>query len=193
MPKKVYIILKPNKACLQQFPSRNVIKKTVDDGLALKPQQNEKLKMLCDKYKVKRVDIEKLLRRIDIIPPSLALGQAIIESGWGHSYAALQKNSPFGMTISQKVKAYETLYDSIASYVRNLNSNHAYREMRKIREQLRHNGSDVDGHTLIGHMVAYSEERKRYIGKVRNAISLNGLKRYDSFCLEPSTQTKIQA
>lgn len=48
-------------------------------------------------YGVKSSNPEKLLKRIDVIPVSLALAQAIIESGWGTSRFALQGNSLYGV------------------------------------------------------------------------------------------------
>ena len=40
--------------------------------------------------------LDKLKRRVDIVPPSLALAQAAEESGWGTSRFAIKGNSLFG-------------------------------------------------------------------------------------------------
>lgn len=180
------MILRINEEIMQERQELLTLKQCIDKGNELNDHKKSRLNFLCEKYKMNKADFDELLRRVDIIPPSLALGQAIIESGWGSSYAALKKNSLFGMTISQEVKTYQTLYDSVSGYVRNLNSNNAYRTMRKTREKLQKKGMDVDGYTLIGDMIAYSEEKKRYIGKVRNAISVHDLIKYDSFSLVPA-------
>jgi Bax protein len=160
------------------------LKKAADSGKALKHADRFWLSKLCDKYKMKKVDYDELLRRADIIPPSLALGQAIIETGMGTSHAAIKKHSPFGMTVSQKVLAYKNIRESTAAYIRNLNSNNAYKSMRKKRAQLRKEGKPVDGNALIGDMIAYCEF-KNYAGQVRSAIKQNDLNKYDDVSLKP--------
>lgn len=161
------------------------LKKMADAGKTLKHSDTFWLNKVCEKYKMTRVDFPELLRRVDIIPPSLALGQATIESGMGLSYAAIKKHSPFGMTVSQKVKAYKNLSESVSAYVRNLNSNNAYKTMRKTRAELRAANKDIDGNVLIGDLLAYCEKGQPYIKQVRSAIKSNDLMKYDSLNLEP--------
>ena len=48
------------------------------------------------RYKVKKGDITELLKRMDMIPASIALAQAAKESGWGTSRFALEGNAIFG-------------------------------------------------------------------------------------------------
>lgn len=178
------MILRENETILRERKHLMELKNAVNSGRALKHYELFWLNKICTKYKVKGHDFDELLRRADIIPPSLALGQAIIESGTGGSYAAVKKNSPFGMTVSKTVLKYKDLSESVSSYIRNLNSHNAYRSMRKTREQLRKENKPLDGNTLIGNMVAYCEF-KNYIGKVRSAIKHNDLIKYDSLSLEP--------
>ncbi|MHA1597861.1 MAG: glucosaminidase domain-containing protein, partial [Alphaproteobacteria bacterium] len=54
------------------------------------------LQVMSEMYGVKRGDIDSLLTRIDIIPPSLALAQAAEESGWGTSRFVRECNAMFG-------------------------------------------------------------------------------------------------
>ena len=51
-------------------------------------------------YKVKKGDITELLKRMDMIPASIALAQAAKESGWGTSRFALEGNAIFGQWLS---------------------------------------------------------------------------------------------
>jgi Bax protein len=60
---------------------------------------------LADAHAVERImakygstDMNELERRVDVIPPSLALAQAAEESGWGTSRFAKQANALFGHT-----------------------------------------------------------------------------------------------
>jgi Bax protein len=178
------MILHENEIIMQERKQLISLKKAVSSGKTLKHHEQYWLKRTCEKYKMKKVDFDELLRRADIIPPSLALGQAVIESGTGTSYAAVKKNSPFGMTVSQKVLRYKDLKQSVSKYMCNLNYNNAYRTMRKTRAELRKTNKNINGNALIGDMVAYCEF-KNYIGKVRSAIKSNNLMKYDDINLAP--------
>lgn len=182
------MILHENEIIMRERTLIIELKKAHDAGKTLKHSDRFWLNKVCEKYKMKHLDFKELLRRVDIIPPSLALGQATIESGMGISYAALKKNSPFGMTVSQKVLAYKSLSESVAAYIRNLNSNNAYRTMRMTRAELRAANKDIDGNVLIGDLIAYCETGKYYIKQVRSAIKCNDLLKYDSLSLEPKSK-----
>lgn len=102
---------------------------------------------LCEKYsedcgssKYK----EKLLSKLDIILPSLAIAQGALESGWGSSKYAIKGNNFFGIyCYSPKCgilkkkganpKRYKNPLDSISDYFFTLNNHKAYRELRDIR------------------------------------------------------------
>ncbi len=54
------------------------------------------LKRRFKEYGIKKGDITELKVRMDIIPASIAIAQAAIESGWGTSRFALEGNAMFG-------------------------------------------------------------------------------------------------
>jgi Bax protein len=54
------------------------------------------LMVAADRYRVDAEDLAALARRMDVIPPSLALAQAAVESGWGTSRFAREGNALFG-------------------------------------------------------------------------------------------------
>ena len=59
------------------------------------------LKIITKKYKLEftledKYLYKKLKQRVNVIPVSLALGQAIIESGWGQSRFAIEGNALYG-------------------------------------------------------------------------------------------------
>lgn len=174
------MILAVNEGILKDRAQLLKLRDKVDQGKMLNIEEREWLEDLAELYKLKKIDIAELTRRVDIIPPSMALAQAAVETGWGHSYAALKKNSLFGMMKTfDKVRFYDTLHESTASYIRNLNTNEAYRKMRETREQIRSQGKKPDGHTLIGDLVRYSVQRNLYISKIRSAIKNNNLAHLD--------------
>ncbi len=174
------IILHVNEEILAEREKLLNLFQLVEAGESLGPEDTSWLQELAEKYKLRRADFAELKLRVDVIPPSMALGQAVIESGWGHSYAAREKNSPYGMTVSDEVKFYQSLHESTWSYVRNLNSHRAYREMRMTRAKQRAQGKIPDGHTLMGDLIRYSERGGAYIEEVRLTITHNKLALLDS-------------
>ncbi len=133
----------------------------------------------------------ELLLRVDTIPVSLALSQAALESAWGTSRFARQGNNLFGMWCYEigcgivplrrpagrtyEVAAYSSPRESFYAYVKNLNTNRSYAEMREIRAAHRSNGVEPSGYDLAAGLVRYSQERWEYVEKVRSMISHNRL------------------
>ncbi len=157
----------------------------------VKPEDDLWLAVMADKYKTRRGDLDALLRRIDIIPPSLALAQAAEESGWGTSRFTREGNAIFGQwTFSKesgivpigrdegkdhRVRAFDSLLDSVRAYARNLNSHKAYGEFRQQRAAMRTTGQPIDGYRLAGALTRYSERGNEYIQSIRAHIRVNNL------------------
>ena len=132
-----------------------------------------------------------LLRRIDIIPPSLALAQGAIESGWGTSRFADEGNSLFGQWSwsggivpaeqrqgehgDHRIAAFESTGLSVWSYTKNLNSHHAYDQFRRQREDLRRQGAVIRGKDLVQTMTAYSERGQAYVEELKTIMRQNNL------------------
>lgn len=149
------------------------------------------------KYRVKGNDLNLLLAKIDIIPPSLIIAQAITETGWGTSYFAYTGNCLFGEhTYSKnpaeyikakssdiKMKKFYSLQASTISYFLNLNRNNAYKELRQKRLQLRKSGKEVDGYSLLKTLVNYSELGEEYINRVYGLMKYNELLIFDKISI----------
>jgi len=147
--------------------------------------------VLAERYKVKRGDVKELLKRVDIMPTSMALAQAAEESGWGTSRFSREGNAIFGQwTFSDaeglvplkrqagqthKVRAFRNLLDSVRSYARNLNTHRAYRKLRTMRQQMRRDGTAVRGRRLIETLTSYSERGVDYVKGLRAIMSDNNL------------------
>lgn len=135
----------------------------------------------------------ELLRRVDLIPVSLALAQSAAESGWGTSRFAQRGNALFGQWTWQqdagivplhrdagrdhRVRAFPRLASSVRAYARNLNTSDHYTAFRAARSALRRRGGTPDGrwgYRLASHLGAYSEEGAEYIRKIRLIIRANG-------------------
>ena len=139
--------------------------------------------------------IEELLLRVDVVPPGLALAQAAVESGWSTSRFTDVGNALFGqwtwgadgITPSQqrdnmgdyKIKAFDSPDQSIAAYMRNLNTHRSYRAFRQERARLRAAGKTPDGKTLAKSLTSYSEKGQEYVNTLQSVIKVNHLEQMD--------------
>jgi len=138
---------------------------------------------------------EQLLRRVDVVPASLAMAQAAIESGWGTSRFAAKGNALFGQWSwgndamapervrtelgNYGVRAFKTPFESITAYMHNLNTNAAYQPLRQARAQTRKMGKSLSGYKLAAGLIKYSERGQDYVDEVRALIRVNGLSETD--------------
>lgn len=150
---------------------------------------------LGDRYDTDPSDTETLLRRVDMVPPSLAIAQAAEESGWGTSRFAVEANAVFGQWTFRKgagivperrdagkrheVRSFEGLRHSVAAYMHNLNIHWAYKEFRRLREQIRGADGRLTGGELVGTLHKYSERGLKYIKTIRTIMRVNGLSAFD--------------
>ncbi len=180
-------------------------------GLGEKPSAADRLwlRVMTERYRVKADDVDALFERIDIVPTSLALAQAAEESGWGTSRFAKEGNAMFGQwTFSSssagltpanrdegkthKVRAFESIIDSVRAYVMNLNNHRAYKGFRKARQAMRKKGKMLDGYVLAGKLTKYSERGQAYVSALRGLIDYNELSPLDGARLDdnpPGEQT----
>lgn len=136
-----------------------------------------------------------LLRRVDEVPPSLALAQAAVESGWGSSRFALQGNALFGQWVfsvsagmapgarpdgaSYGVARFENVAESVDAYLQNLNTLWAYEPFRELRARLRKTREALDPYKLAQGLTLYSAAREEYVDKLCRVIRANRLVRFD--------------
>ena len=150
------------------------------------------LAVMAERYGTKRGNVQALLNRHDVVPPSLALAQAASESAWGTSRFVREGNAMFGewtfadkhegivpseraMGKTHRVRAFSSLYDSVLSYAVNLNKHRAYQEYRAMRATMRAEGRTIDGMHLAGALHRYSERGASYVAELRAIISGNDL------------------
>jgi len=138
---------------------------------------------------------DKLLRRIDTLPPSLVLAQAAEESGWGSSRFAVEGNALFGMWTwsgkgvtplqqrselgNYKIASYETPLQSVIAYMHNLNTHQAYKALRARRAELRKAGTKVTGWELANTLTKYSERGQEYVDSLHSLMKVNRLQPTD--------------
>jgi len=149
---------------------------------------NKWLQYQMEKYQTDSV--HELLKRMDIIPRSMALAQAAVESGWGTSDLARKGNAFYGQKAwtsqgsiagspGERYSAFSSPSDSVASYAHNLNTHPAYEGFRQQRQELRKKQKSLSGFSLIGHLGKYSTKGPEYIKYVKNMMSIPQLKNLD--------------
>ncbi len=137
---------------------------------------------------------QKLEQRIDIIPADLALAQAANESAWGTSRFSKVANNLFGEWTFQQgqgivpagrpdgetyeIEKFNTVYDSVRSYLHNLNTHKAYKKLRQIRAEMRAEGNLPDGLSLAKGLIRYSTRGQEYINEIQLMIQHNKFYRY---------------
>ena len=138
--------------------------------------------------------IDELLLNIDIIPNSIALAQAAIESGWGKSRFAREYNALFGeytynknegvvplnRDIGEKhlIKSFSSYDNSVSSYFKNINSHFAYKEFREFRKVMRDKNNFSDIYLLINKLNSYAEDDE-YINTLNMVIQKNKFNKFD--------------
>jgi Bax protein len=148
-----------------------------------------------DQYRVRRAGLVELARRMDTVPPSLAIAQAAEESGWGTSRFAREGNALFGQWTfaavgglvpkeratgkRHKIKVFQTLTQAVGAYAANLNTHRAYRDFRNARARMRKLGDAPDGMKLAQSLTSYSERGRAYVTSIQRIIRTNQLSQLD--------------
>ncbi len=168
----------------------------------LNKNETDEIIKLSKKYKLDYSEINtklfrKLKQRINIIPVSLALGQAIIESGWGQSRFATEGNALYGQWTTSEDKGiipqdrdkdkthavlkFKDLSESVEAYMFNINTHQAYynfRVIRRIDERIKY----TDPISMkVKYLAAYAEIGDKYVDKLELIIASNNLQEFDRF------------
>jgi len=187
---------------IDRYPQQvDFSRKNAGWGNMLTPNEINFIENLAKKYRTPQA--AKLLNRVDIVPISLVLGQGAIESSWGGSRFARKVNNIFGMWTwgekglvpaereegkTHKIMVYDSILESVRSYILTLNRLSVYHRLRTLRRQ------SSDSLMLVEGLTYYSERRERYVEDLRRLIHSNHLKSFDHLILtvtEPLQQTKL--
>ncbi len=162
---------------------------------------------LATQYRIKTsaddpATITELQSRIGPIPPSLAMAQMAIESGWGTSRFAAAGNALFGQWTydgegitpeeqrthlgDYKIAAFKSPFGSVRAYMMNLNTGSAYQEFRDLRAKMLANNEPLSGMILAETLTRYSERGHVYTEEIKAVIRQNKLVHADDAVLEES-------
>jgi Bax protein len=148
-------------------------------------------------YKIKNIySYDEYLEKVDVIPTSIILAQAVLESGWGKSRFVRKANNIFGhwsysghgliplrrdAKAKHRIKIFKSLQDAIKAYLRNINTHNAYKSLRLKRAKVRFTKKYIDGLDLYEEYINYSQIRQEYIKRLKKIIVQNNLLKYDRY------------
>jgi Bax protein len=187
------VILEVNQRVLAEREQLLFLRGKLATADGITPVEQFWLQRLADRYETPISKLDELVRRVDIVPPSMAIAQAGVESGWGTSFAARTGNALFGQIQAagpHKVSVpwnpgtgmpqpFSNVAAAAEAYVVNLNTHTAYAAFRNDRALMRERHEPLDGYRLVGQLVRYSELGEQYIGFVRQVIRADQLGDFD--------------
>lgn len=202
------LTLKVNEEIANERKEFLPVYEKIEEDEKLTSKDKKKIDDLAQKYRTKSkfkddrkypVLAKKLFNKIDVLPPSLVIAQAIEESGWGTSRFARFGNALFGEWSwngqgmipkgrekgeKYRVKTFDTTLDSLRSYMRNINSHKSYYQLRIKRREARYRELMFSGYDFAGAMHGYSQRGPEYVKSIRNIINRNKLSDLDSAKLQ---------
>mgnify|MGYP005993469401 FL=1 len=182
--------IKNERRFVKEILSSNILNIDFDSPSFLK------LLEIKQKYKIKHIyTLQEYLKKVDIVPPSLAIAQAAVESAWGKSRFVKEASNIFGhwtynpeigliprkrsLGASHFIRIFQNIKESTSAYMLNLNRNFAYRSFQDRRYEQRKENQEPDGLTLSQTMLNYSGIAQDYLIILKDLILLNNLKTYD--------------
>jgi Bax protein len=194
------VLLQTNEEIAADRRHLQKLRAQTDSGETLSEWDSNWLDALAQRYDVEADNYDELLLRVDVIPPALAIAQAVTESGWGTSYPARTGNALFGQYhISSssaatvvgthvpgrfQMRAFDSIVEAVGAYAQNLNTHFAYRKFRQQRAEMRNKDTLIDGYALAGTLLAYSERGQDYIDFLRLIMRTENLRPLDEARLQ---------
>ncbi len=200
--------IKVNQDILEERHTLLELQKSFIASHTLTKEQTQTLEDLAKKYDFftrlkgkERIDrqISKLFERIDVIPPSILIAISAIETDWGKASFAINGNALYreiswndksGIIpedekedASYSIKRFPSLYASMGSFARKINSNINYDSMKVLRQEMRYRKKIIDGQSLATTFILYSP-KNNFIGLLDYTITFYKLTRLDNLQLQ---------
>ena len=187
------VALKVNEDIFKEREEIFEMSKDYDETKELTPEQEEKLNFWAEKYDIftpfkgiRRVFyiFDELKMKVDVVPPSILVATAAIESNWGTSRPAKEANALYKEKIwfgeekglpsleddDYEYRIFDSIYDAMYSYARKINSDVDFEYMRHFRANFRKRGRYVAGRELA-HGMLESSALKNYAGLLDYTIT----------------------
>ncbi|MEN8136956.1 MAG: glucosaminidase domain-containing protein [Bacteroidota bacterium] len=192
------VVLRSNETILSKRNRIIDIYERYNDNRVVSGEELLWIDDLSEIYRTGEKDFDALLKKVDMIPPSLIIAQAIVESGWGTSRFAIEGNSLFGEHFSNgaegsfisannsdiKLRTFESIEKAVDRYCINLNRHRAYKEFREKRFISRQSSLKPSSIELAEALGSYSEKGSEYIINLKQIIRKNSLQIIDDIILE---------
>lgn len=153
-------------------------------------------------------NLDELYKRMNIVPPSLALTQAAIETGWGSSRFAQDANALYGQWTwsddngmvplerkegaTHSIKIFNNLISAVEGYTLNLNTHPAYEDFRTERAKFSNPEEIVVNDDILFTLLYYSERGFEYIDNLDNIMRVNKLRNFDNAKLEKNAFQELK-
>lgn len=171
------LVTAQNDAILEDREQLLVMRAQIEAGIPLSLPQQARRDTLARRYGGRYNDLDDLLARVDVVPPSLAAAQAALATGWGGSATALQRNALYGRMPREG--RFASLSAAAAEYVDVFNTHRDFAAFRAERARLRHAGEAVTGPALVGFVGPYADSGESYAAQVRAVMNSADLARLD--------------
>lgn len=161
----------------------------------LEQKDLDALIQIQQKYRIKNLfDIKAYQKKIDTIPKSMGIAQALVESATGTSRFTKEANNLFGEWTwgkkglvpkkrqkgkTHKIRIFYSLQESVESYLLNLNRHRSYEEFRTLRLKYATSEQRLTGLKAIETLQNYSAIKGEYVKILRNVITKYHLSQYD--------------
>ena len=169
---------------------RNYIKNNID-------KNTTRMLNIQKRYGInKDAKLNEYLYTIDIIPNSLVISQAAMESGWGKSRFFKKAKNIFGQWTwtgkgltpkgrdagkKHKIAIFDSYQKSVRAYMINLNKGWAYKKLRELRIEQRSKNEKLSGNILADGLVKYSQKKELYVKSIKKFIRQNKLYIHDIY------------
>lgn len=147
--------------------------------------------------------LDELYKRMNVIPPSLAITQAAIETGWGTSRFAQQANALYGQWTwddsdgmvpleresgaTHSIRKFNNLISAVEGYALNLNTHPAYEDFRIERNKFSASEDIIINNDMLFTLLYYSERGFEYIDNLNSIMRANNLRSFDDAKLEQNS------
>ncbi|OHB27569.1 MAG: hypothetical protein A2X84_12115 [Desulfuromonadaceae bacterium GWC2_58_13] len=208
------VVLRVNEEIREQKNTLTDLLQQHDLGKTLTINEQSQLWAIASEYKVSGNPLEdprareSLLSRVDTLPTSLVLAQAATESAYGSSRFARLGNNLFGewtfipgtgMVPNERpegeiyeLRCFSSLYDSVTSYMKNLNTHPAYKPLRELRARMRAEGRPLQGVDLATGLTLYSSRGEEYVAQIQTVIRNNRLNRLASVIFRQNNPSEAE-
>ena len=163
------LVLKVNNEILEERAYLDAVAYSFEQNHDFGEAETYYLELLAEKYDVTTPFkdtrrhmklLKELMRRVDIVPPSILIAAAAVYTNWGTSRIAVQGNNlykardwytneglkPIGEDDdSYRYHIYPSLEDSVRAYILRINSHIKYQQFWNSRKESRRRGSIVYG------------------------------------------------